>query len=91
MTDLQRIVDSLSKLTLLEAADLSKMLKEKWNGPPPLAVLFEKRERTRIEGLQRGEGLFEFYDRCAARGYDEFRAVVNGWLAQMPADARSRA
>src|ERR1700757_335388 len=52
-------------------------------------VLFEKRERTQTESLQRGEGLFNFYDRCAASGYDEFRAVVNGWLAQMPAGARS--
>ena len=57
----------------------------------PACVLgpVEKRERARKEPLQRGEGLFEFYDRCAAPGYDEFRAVVNGWLAQLPADARN--
>src|SRR3989440_6790841 len=30
MADLQRIVDDLSKLTVLEAADLSKMVEEKW-------------------------------------------------------------
>src|SRR4029453_146360 len=30
MTDLAKIVDDLSKLTVLEAADLSKMLEEKW-------------------------------------------------------------
>ena len=30
MADLQRIVDDLSKLTVLEAADLAKMLEEKW-------------------------------------------------------------
>ena len=30
MTDLSKIVDDLSKLTVLEAAELSKMLEEKW-------------------------------------------------------------
>ena len=30
MADLQRIVDDLSQLTVLEAADLAKMLEEKW-------------------------------------------------------------
>lgn len=29
-TDLEKIVDNLSALTVLEAADLSKMLEEKW-------------------------------------------------------------
>jgi large subunit ribosomal protein L7/L12 len=30
MTDLTKIVDDLSKLTVLEAAELSKLLEEKW-------------------------------------------------------------
>ena len=30
MADLQKLVDDLSALTVLEAADLSKMLEEKW-------------------------------------------------------------
>jgi len=30
MADLQKIVDDLSSLTLLEAAELTKMLEEKW-------------------------------------------------------------
>src|ERR1700722_15463117 len=30
MTDLQHLVDELSKLTVLEAAELSKLLEEKW-------------------------------------------------------------
>ena len=30
MADLNKIVDDLSKLTFLEAAELSKMLEEKW-------------------------------------------------------------
>src|SRR6478735_10728708 len=40
MADLQRIVDDLSKLTVLEAADLAKMLEEKWgvSAAAPVAV-----------------------------------------------------
>ena len=30
MADLQKIVDDLSELTVMEAADLSKLLEEKW-------------------------------------------------------------
>ena len=30
MTDLNKIVDELSALTIMEAAELSKMLEEKW-------------------------------------------------------------
>jgi len=30
MADLQKLVDDLSKLTVLEAADLAKLLEEKW-------------------------------------------------------------
>jgi large subunit ribosomal protein L7/L12 len=33
MADLQKIVDNLSKLTVLEAAELAKMLEEKWRRP----------------------------------------------------------
>src|SRR3990167_1083257 len=37
MADLQKIVDDLSKLTVLEAADLAKMLEEKWGVPAAAA------------------------------------------------------
>ena len=30
MADLEKLVDDLSNLTVLEAADLAKMLEEKW-------------------------------------------------------------
>ena len=30
MTDLEKLVDQLSELTVLEAADLTKLLEEKW-------------------------------------------------------------
>ncbi len=40
MADLQKIVDELSGLTVLEAADLAKLLEEKWASPPrPLSRL----------------------------------------------------
>ncbi|WP_193174081.1 50S ribosomal protein L7/L12 [Nisaea nitritireducens] len=40
MADLEKLVDELSKLTVLEAADLSKMLEEKWgvSAAAPVAV-----------------------------------------------------
>jgi large subunit ribosomal protein L7/L12 len=38
MTDLQKIVDELSGLTVLEAADLAKMLEEKWGVSAAAAV-----------------------------------------------------
>lgn len=40
MADLQKIVDELSSLTVLEAADLAKMLEEKWgvSAAAPVAV-----------------------------------------------------
>ena len=38
MTDLQKIVDELSGLTVLEAAELAKMLEEKWGVSAAAAV-----------------------------------------------------
>src|SRR5256885_15898662 len=38
MADLQSLVDDLSKLTVLEAADLAKMLEEKWGVSAAAAV-----------------------------------------------------
>ncbi|KAB2875835.1 MAG: 50S ribosomal protein L7/L12 [Bauldia sp.] len=41
MADLSKIVDELSQLTVLEAADLSKMLEEKWgvSAAAPVAMM----------------------------------------------------
>ena len=41
MTDLAKIVDDLSKLTVLEAAELSKLLEEKWgvSAAAPVAMM----------------------------------------------------
>ena len=38
MADLAKIVEDLSKLTVLEAADLAKMLEEKWGVSAAAAV-----------------------------------------------------
>ena len=38
MTDLNKIIDQLSKLTVVEAADLSKQLEEKWGVKAATAV-----------------------------------------------------
>ena len=55
MTDLNKIVDELSKLTVIEAADLSKQLEKKWGvtatapvapTPTTLAPVEEKTEFT---------------------------------------------
>jgi ribosomal protein L7/L12 len=43
MADLEKLVDDLSNLTVMEAAELSKMLEEKWGvsaaAPVPLLLL----------------------------------------------------
>ena len=38
MADLNKIIDELSKLTVVEAAELSKQLEEKWGGTAAAAV-----------------------------------------------------
>jgi hypothetical protein len=91
MSNLQQIVDDLSKLTVREAAELAKMLEKRWiRAGTSSTMLFDDRARTRKEALRRGDGLFEFYDSCACPGYDELRSVANGWLARMPADDRDK-
>ena len=47
MADLQKIVDELSTLTVLEAADLAKMLEEKWGVSAAAAVAVAAGRRGR--------------------------------------------
>jgi len=66
MADLKKIVDELSALTVLEAADLAKMLEEKWGvsaaaavaaGPAaagPAAAVVE--EKTEFDVILTGDG-----------------------------------
>ena len=44
MADLAKLVDELSALTVMEAADLAKMLEEKWGVSAAAAVAEEKTE-----------------------------------------------
>ena len=60
MADLEKIVEELSKLSVLEAADLVKLLEEKWGvsaaapvamaaGPAAAAVVEEVEEKTEFD------------------------------------------
>jgi len=52
MSDLQKIVDELSGLTVLEAADLAKMLEEKWGVSAAAAAGdFRRQVRSRRRAL----------------------------------------
>ena len=65
MTDLTKIVDDLSKLTVLEAADLAKMLEEKWGvsaaaavavaGPAAAAAVVEEQTEFNVILVSGGE------------------------------------
>lgn len=67
MADLQNIVEELSKLSVLEAADLVKMLEEKWGvsaaapvavaaGPAAAAAVEEVEEKTEFDVILKGAG-----------------------------------
>ena len=64
MADLQQIVDQLSDLTVIEAAELSKMLEEKWgvSAAAPVAVA--------------AAGAAPSSDAAAAEEKDEFTIVL---------------
>jgi hypothetical protein len=51
-------------------------------------MLFEQKERTRKEPKQQGENDFDFYDSAAGADYDQYRATLNGWIAELPEAAR---
>ena len=54
MADLSKIVDDLSSLTVLEAAELSKLLEEKWgvSAAAPVAVAAAGGRRCRRSGAE---------------------------------------
>src|SRR3546814_15678921 len=65
MADLQKIVDDLSALTVLEAADLAKLLEEKWGvsaaaavavAAAPGAAAAVAEERTEFDVILTGDG-----------------------------------
>ena len=67
MADLEKIVEELSKLSVLEAADLVKLLEEKWGvsaaapvamaaGPAAAAVVEEVEEKTEFDVVIKAAG-----------------------------------
>jgi large subunit ribosomal protein L7/L12 len=65
MADLQKIVDDLSALTVLEAAELSKLLEEKWGvsaaaavavAAPAGAAVAAVEEKTEFDVILTGDG-----------------------------------
>ena len=65
MADLEKIVDQLSELSVLEAAELSKMLEEKWGVSASAAVA--------VAAPGAGGG-----DAAAAEEKDEFDVILTG-------------
>jgi hypothetical protein len=52
MADLQKIVADLSKLTVREAADLAKLLKQRWEKEPAISRLSDEELKTACADLQ---------------------------------------
>jgi large subunit ribosomal protein L7/L12 len=92
MADLQKIVDDLSKLTVMEAADLAKMLEEKWGvsaaaavavaaGPAAGAAAVEEKTEFTVVLLAAGEKKIEVIKEVRALtglGLKEAKDLVEG-------------
>ena len=91
MADLQKIVDELSTLTVLEAADLSKMLEEKWGvsaaavavaaGPAAGAAAAEEKTEFTVVLTAAGEKKIEVIKEVRAitgLGLKEAKDLVEG-------------
>ncbi len=92
MADLQKIVDDLSKLTVLEAADLAKMLEEKWGvsaaaavavaaGPAAGAAVAEEKTEFTVVLVAAGEKKIEVIKEVRALtglGLKEAKDLVEG-------------
>jgi large subunit ribosomal protein L7/L12 len=92
MADLAKIVDDLSALTVLEAAELSKMLEEKWGvsaaaavavaGPAAAAGPVEE-EKTEFDVILTGDGgnkiqVIKEVRAITGLGLGEAKALVEG-------------
>ncbi len=92
MADLQKIVDDLSGLTVLEAADLAKMLEEKWGvsaaaavavaaGPAAAAAVAEEKTEFTVMLAAVGEKKIEVIKEVRALtglGLKEAKDLVEG-------------
>ena|SRR5436309_3574107 len=91
MADLSKIVDELSSLTVLEAADLAKMLEEKWGvsaaaavavaGPAAAAVVVEEKTEFTVVLAAAGDKKIEVIKEVRALtglGLKEAKDLVEG-------------
>ena len=92
MADLQKIVDDLSALTVLEAADLAKMLEEKWGvsaaaavavAGPAAAAAPAAEEKTEFDVILTGDGgkkinVIKEVRAITGLGLTEAKALVEG-------------
>lgn len=92
MADLAKLVDELSALTILEAADLSKMLEEKWGvsaaaavavAGPAAAPAAAVEEKTEFDVILTGAGankinVIKEVRAITALGLGEAKALVEG-------------
>ncbi|HEU5016396.1 MAG TPA: 50S ribosomal protein L7/L12 [Pseudolabrys sp.] len=75
MADLQKIVDELSGLTVLEAADLAKMLEEKWGVSAAAAVAVAAGPAGAAGGAAPAEEKTEFTVVLAAAGEKKIEVI----------------
>ena len=92
MADLSKIVDELSKLTVLEAAELAKLLEEKWGvsaaaavavaaGPAPLPLAVEEQTEFTVVLAAAGDKKIEVIKEVRAitgLGLKEAKDLVEG-------------
>ncbi len=93
MADLNKIVDDLSALTVLEAADLAKLLEEKWGvsaaaavavaGPAAAAAGPAAEEQTEFDVILTGDGgkkinVIKEVRAITGLGLGEAKALVEG-------------
>ena len=79
MADLQKLVDELSKLTVLEAAELSKKLEEAW-GVSAAAPVEEKTEFTvvLVDGGEKKINVIKEVRAITSLGLKEAKDLVEG-------------
>ena len=83
MADLEKIVDQLSALTVMEAADLSKMLEEKWGVSAAAAAGPAAEEQTEFDVILTGDGgkkinVIKEVRAITQLGLGEAKALVEG-------------
>jgi large subunit ribosomal protein L7/L12 len=81
MADLQKIVDDLSSLTVLEAAELAKLLEEKWGVSAAAAAPAEEKTEFTVVLAAAGEKKIEVIKEVRAitgLGLKEAKDLVEG-------------